>query len=132
MKNQFTAEEIEMDIKKLKYNKSHRTDEISAEHIRYGPAEELPEIIKQILNETAKTGAYIEEISILTPLQKHLPNFRHIILLSFLRNILAILMIKRITGRTLQCIPKTSIPKIAYQSGRNTTEHVFVIKLLAS
>ena len=72
MKNQFTTEEVERALKKLKYNKSPGIDEIRAEHLRYGPPEELAEIIKQILNETAKTGAYPEEmkIGILTPLQK--------------------------------------------------------------
>ena len=38
------------------------------------------------------------------------------------------IMIKRITGRALQYIPKT---QAAYQSGRSTTEYVFAIKLLA-
>ena len=74
------------------------------------------------------------EIGILTPLQKPgkepgpPSNLRPIILLSHLRKILAIIMIKRITRRALQYIPKT---QAAYQSGRSTTEHVFAIKLLA-
>ena len=74
------------------------------------------------------------KIGILTPLQKTgkkqgpPSNLRPIILLSLLRKILAIIMIKRITGRALQYIPKT---QAAYQSGRSTTEHVFAIKLLA-
>ena len=73
MKNQFTTEGVEKAQKKLKYNKSPGIDEIRAEHLRYGPPEELAEIIEQILNETAKKiGAYPEEmkIGILTPLQK--------------------------------------------------------------
>ena len=37
-------------------------------------------------------------------------------------------MIKGITGRALQYIPKT---QEAYQSGGSTTEHIFAIKLLA-
>ena len=37
-------------------------------------------------------------------------------------------MIKRITGRTLQYIPKI---QAEYRSGRSTTEHVFAIKLPA-
>ena len=83
---------------------------------------------KQIFNETAKN------IDILQPLfkkqEKQGPrsNLRSIIHLLLLRKILAIIMIKQITGKVLQYIPK---PQAAYQSGRSTTEHVFAIKLLA-
>ena len=38
----------------IEYNKSLGIDKIRAEHLRYGPPEELAEIVKQILNETAK------------------------------------------------------------------------------
>ena len=54
MKNQFTTEEVERALKKLKYNKRPGIDEISDEQLRYGPPEELAEFILQILNETAK------------------------------------------------------------------------------
>ena len=60
MKNEFTTEEVEKALKKLKYNKSPGTEKIRAEHLRFGPPEELAEIIKQILNKTAKTGAYTQ------------------------------------------------------------------------
>ena len=62
MKHQFTTEEVERARKKLKYNKNLDIHEIRSEHLRYGVPEELVEIIKQILNETAKTGAYPEEM----------------------------------------------------------------------
>ena len=74
------------------------------------------------------------KIGVLTPLQNKKEklgppsNLTPIVLLSLLRKILAIIMIKIITGRALQYIPKT---QAAYQSGRSTTEHVFAIKLLA-
>ena len=70
------------------------------------------------------------KIGILTRLQKSRgkqgppSNLIPIILLPFLRKILAIIIIKRITGRARQYIPKT---QAAYQSGRSTTEHVFAI-----
>ena len=75
------------------------------------------------------------EIGIQTQLQKnrggnnvHLnSNLRPIILLSLLGNILAIQMIKRITRRALQYIPKT---KASLQFGRITIQHVFAIKPL--
>ena len=54
MKNQFTTEKVENAPKKLKYNKIHGIYEIRAEHLRYGPPEELAGIIKLILNETEK------------------------------------------------------------------------------
>ena len=89
-----------------------------------------------ILNGVASTGTYPEEIKIglLSPLQKPgkkvgpPSNLRPIILLSMIRKILAIIMIKRITDRVLQVIPHT---QAAYQSGRSTTEHVAALKLLA-
>ena len=71
MKHQFTTEEVERARKKLKYNKNLDIHEIRSEHQRYGLPEELVEIIKQILNETAKTGAYPEKMKfgMLTPLK---------------------------------------------------------------
>ena len=136
MVNEFTTKEVEAAMKKLKYGKSPGIDEMRAEHLKNGPQKELAETIKEIITEIAETGEYPEEIKlgILTPLQKPgkkqgpPSNLRPIILLSILRKILAIIMIKRITHRALENIPVT---QAAYQAGRITTEHVFAIKILA-
>ena len=129
MKIPFTPLEVTNAIKKLKYNKSPGMDNICAEHLKNGPIEELSKEISELLNETATTGLYPKEIKLgqLTPLQKPgkkagpPSNLRPIILLSLLRKILAIIMIKRISGRILTRIPVT---QAAYQTGRSTTEHV--------
>ena len=83
----------------------------------------------------AKTGPYPKEIKLgqLTPLQKPgekagpPSNLRPIILLSLRSKILAIIMIKRISGKILTWIPVT---QAAYQTGRSTTEHLFAVKLI--
>jgi len=135
MKIPFTPLEVTDAIKKLKYNKSPGMDNIRAEHLKNGPVDEISKEISTLLNETAKNGLYPKEIKLgqLTPLQKPgkkvgpPSNLRPIILLSLLRKILAIIMIKRISGKILNQIPAT---QAAYQTGRSTTEHVFAVKLL--
>ena len=85
----------------------------------------------------AETGNYPKEIKTghLTPLQKPgktkgpPENLRPVILLSTLRKILAICLIKRISGRLhIHIIP---ITQTAYTSNRSTTELVFTFKVLA-
>lgn len=71
---------------------------------------------------------------VLVPLQKPgkkkgpADNLRPIILLSILRKILAICVIKRIGDKIDAHIPPT---QSAYRSGRSTTEQVFTIKIMA-
>ena len=60
--------------------------------------------------------------------QGPLSNLRPIILLSILRKILAICMIRRVGNRIQSKIPKT---QAAYQGERSTTEQVFVIRSMA-
>ena len=84
----------------------------------------------------ARTGEHPKEIKerILTPLQKPgrargpLTNLRPIILLSMLRKILAICLIRRIGGKIDENIP---IEQAAYRAGRGTTEHTCAYKILA-
>ena len=85
----------------------------------------------------AKTGNFPKEIKIgcLVPLQKPgkkkgpPDNLRQIILLSILREILAICVIRRTDSRVRsEIIPES---QAAYSEGRNTTELVFAFKLLA-
>ena len=91
--------------------------------------------IADILNEIAETGKHPKEIKsdILTPLPKPRKkqgppsNLRPIILLSTLRKILAICMIRRCWDRFKA---KISIDQAAYQAGRSTTEHVLAVKLM--
>ena len=55
-------------------------------------------------------------------------NLRPIMLLSMLRKILAICMIKRIQKKIENRIP---LLKAAYKTGRSTAEHVFTCKIPA-
>ena len=132
----FSPKEIETAIKSLKNNKSSGCDNLRAEHLKYAPSEILEEIAV-LLNNVAETGNYPKEIKTghLTPLQKPgktkgpPENLRPVILLSTLRKILAICLIKRISGRLHEHI--IPITETAYTSNRSTTEIVFTFKVLA-
>ena len=83
-----------------------------------------------------KTGNIPDEVieGVLVPLPKpgnpqgKPVNLRPIILLSILRKILAICMIKRIQEIIENRIP---LSQVAYRAGRRTTEHVLTYKILA-
>ncbi len=130
----FTANEIEKAARSLKNNKSTGIDNIKAELIKYAP-NNVHKLIADIYNETARSGDYPEELvaGILTPIQKPgkikgpPENLRPIILLSILRKLLTISLLKRIWTRVKDKIP---INQAAYQPGRSTTEQVFAIKVL--
>ena len=134
MTKPFTTKEITDAIKTLKNNKSAGNDNIYAEQLKYGP-KELHTEITNLLNEIAATGEYPSEIKhgLLIPLQKPgkpkgpPENLRPIILLSMIRKILAICLIRRTSNRLNDNIPVT---QAAYRPGRNTTEHVLAMKLL--
>ena len=120
----------------VKYDKRSGCDNLRAEHFKYAPSKLLEEIA-MLLNNVAETGLYPKEIKTgdEIPLQKGKPkgppeNLRPVILLSTLRNILAICLTKRISGRLhLQKI--IPITQTAYTSNRNITELVFTFKVLA-
>ena len=109
-------------------------DNISAEMIKYRP-KIVYQWIADIFNEIAKTGNIPEEVieGVLVPLpkpgkpQEPPANLRPIILLSILRKILAICMIKRIQEKIENRI---LLSQAAYRAGRSTTEHVFTCKIL--
>ena len=106
-----------------------------AEHIKYSPPT-IHEHIADILNKTAETGIYPDELNtgILSPLPKPnktkgpRENLRPIMLLSIIRKILTICLIRRTWERIQTKIGKD---QAAYQAGRSTTEQVFAIKILA-
>ena len=135
MRTPFTAEEVKKAANSLKNNKSAGCDQLKAEQIKYGP-EIIHKGIAELLNTIAITGEYPEELKtgILVPLPKPgkqqgpPKNLRPIILLSMIRKILAIIMIRRTIKKIDNEIPLT---QAAYRSGRGTTEHVFTIKTLA-
>ncbi len=135
MNTPFTKEEVSKAIKSLKNNKSAGVDDIVAEQLKYGP-EEINEGIADLLNNISRTGNHPKELSegILIPLpkpgkKKGPPgNLRPIILLSMLRKILAICMIRRTHTRLNKKIP---IIQAAYRNGRSTTELIFSLKVLA-
>jgi hypothetical protein len=134
MKEPFTESEVKRAVKSMKNNKGAGCDNLKAEMVKH------PDIIfsgiATPLNHIAKTGDHPQEIKkgILIPLpkpgKKQGPpqNLRPIILLSILRKILAIIMIRRTTDKLNSRIP---ITQAAYRSGRSTTEHVFTFKALA-
>ena len=132
MKTPFTTTEIQKAISSLKNNKSPGIDELRTEQLKYGPTETSKEIA-DIFNHIAETREKPKEttLGILNPLQKPgkkqgpCANLRPIILLSTLRKILAICMIRRIGDRILKEIP---LSQAAYQAGRSTTEQVFVFR----
>ncbi len=132
MTNRFTSSEIEKAAKSMKNQKSCGEDNLNAEYIKYG-SQEAHEKIAFLLNKISETGNYPEEMKsgILNPLpkpgKKQGPpgNLRPI--LSTIRKLLAICMIRRTWDRLKSKIPKD---QAAYQSGRNTTEHVLAFKLL--
>ena len=134
MTNPFTTDEIKAAVRKLKNNKSPGKDGITSELIKHAPDEILTKIA-EIYNTIAETGEHPNEIThgLLRALQKPgkpkgpLSNLRPIILLSILRKILAICLMKRIGPRIDQEIP---INQAAYRKNRSTTEHVLGTKLI--
>ena len=135
MTDPFERTEIEKATKSMKNQRSVGEDGLNAEFIKYGPPE-IHEGIATLLNTIAETGKYPKEmkLGILTPLpkpgKKQGPpaNLRPIILLSVIRKILAICLIRRCWSRLSTEIP---IAQAAYQEGRSTTEQVFAVKILA-
>ena len=130
----FTTEEISQAASKLKNGKSAGCDGTQAEYIKYAPVE-IHKQIAIIFNRIAETGEQLKELNlgILTPLQKPgrkkgpPENIRPIILLSVIRKILTICMMKRIWNRLSKDIPTE---QAAYQPGRGTTEHVWAVKMI--
>ena len=135
MTTPFSAQEVREAIETLKNNKSPGCDDINGELLKYGP-EEINQEIADILNKMASTGQFPTEIKdgILIPLPKPgkkagpPANLRPIILLSTLRKILAMCLLRRINDRLNDNIPLT---QAAYRAGRSTTENVFTFKTLA-
>ena len=131
----FSVEEISCAIKSLKNNKSAGIDKLKSEHLKFAPVE-IHQYIADILNDACEHGQYPKEISqgLLTPLQKPgkpkgpPENLRPVILLSVLRKILAICVIRRISDRLFRNIIPPS--QAAYRAGRSTTELVFAFRLL--
>ena len=102
IKTPFTTEEIEKAFKSMKNQKSVGEDGLNAEYVKYGPPE-IHNGIATLLNTIARTGKYPAEIKswILTTLpkpgKKQGPpaNLRPIILLSIIRKIIPICLIRR-------------------------------------
>ena len=119
----------------MKNNKSTGIDDISAKMIKYSPKIAYQHIA-DIFNEMAKTDNIPDEVieGVLVPLPKPgkpqgpPANLRPIILISILRKILAISMIKRIQEKFKNRIP---LSQAAWRAGESTTEHVFTCKILA-
>ena len=130
MKKPFTTQKIKMAVKALKNGKSTGIDNLDAELIKCSP-----DVVCENISEI-ETGQYPSEIKegVLMPLPKPgkktgpAENLRPIILLSILRKILAICMLRRCLDKLLEGIPTT---QAAYQQGRSTAELVFSFKVLA-
>ena len=130
-----TKKEISEAGKGLKNGRSAGIDSITNELIKYR-ANDIHEQIAEIFNQMAITEELLSQIKtgFLTPLQKpgkkrgSPENLRPIVLLSVIRKILAIWLIKRCWSKLKSLIPPD---QAAYQQGRSTTEHVFAIEQLA-
>ena len=135
MNKPFNKREIQQAIKAMKNNKSTGVDGVTAEQLKHGP-DIVYQDIADIFNTIAETGAYPREVKMgdLIPLQKPgkkrgpVTNLRPIVLLSTIRKILAICLIRRVGGKIDDTIPHT---QTAYRPGRSTTEQVCAIKMLA-
>ena len=131
----FTEEEVKKAIASLKNNRSPGIDGITADNLKCGP-DMVNEKIAEILNHVAATGDQPQELTtgILVPLPKPgkkkgpPANLRPVILLSMIRKILAICLIRRIGERIDKEIP---LSQAAYRAGRGTTEQLLAIKLMA-
>ena len=118
----------------MKPNKSRGCDKIPVELIKYAP-DRIHEQIAKIYNNMTKTGDIPKEITygILKPLQKPSKakgppsNLGHVILLSFLRKILAACITNRIKDRLEAEIAPS---QAAYTPNRSTTKHVLTSKLI--
>ncbi len=105
-----------------------------AEQLKYG-LKIINHRIAILLNSRSKTGKYPKEVKegVLIPLPKSGKkkgppgNLRPIILMSMLRNILAICMIRRTYARLNNNI---SISQAAYREGRSTNEVILTVKTL--
>ena len=101
LKEEITSLEVKQAVDKIKNNKSPGCDEINAELLKNSPKVVFDKIA-QILNDVAESGIKSTELSLgqLIPLLKPskpkgpVKNLRPIILLSILRKILAIIVIK--------------------------------------
>ena len=132
LKKEITQEEVTKAVGSMKNGKSCGEDGIFVEMIKYAP-NEIHQKIADILNKLHESVP--EEI--ITGLLSALPkpgkvkgppeNLRPIILLSVLRKILTIIMLRRIWPKIKDHIP---IDQAAYQGGRSTTEQVFSVKIL--
>ena len=102
MKAPFTGKKIQKAAESSKNRKSVGEDNLNAEFLKYGPPI-LHDSMAKLLNKMASTRKYPKQINqgILVPFQKPgkrqepQSNLRPIILLSILRKILAICMIRR-------------------------------------
>ena len=114
MTTPFSAQGVREAIETLTNNKSPGCDDINGELLNYGP-EEINQEIADILNKMAGTEQFPTEIKdgILIPLPKPLKkagppaNLWPIILLSTLRKILAMCLLRRIDERWNNNIPPT-------------------------
>ena len=134
LEKEITSEEVRLAVEKLKNNKSPGCDQINAELVKNSP-EIVFEQIAQILNNIAETGNKPLELSLgqLIPLPKPgkpkgpVKNLRPIILLSILRKILAIIVVRRSFATIREEI---NITQAAYSPGRSTTELVYTFRAL--
>ena len=135
MTKPFDKTEIRKATSSMKNGKSCGIDGLNAEYLKYAPPT-IHTSVAELLNKTAATGDHPLELKlgILNPLQKPgkkkgpRENLRPIILLSIIRKILTICILRRTWNRLSEMI---TIDQAAYQGGRSTTEQVFAIKTLA-
>ncbi len=131
----FNAEEIQKAVKCFKQWESPGIDNFKGEMIKCGQIE-IHKWIADIFNEIAEMGTFPDEIKegilILLPKLGEKPgppgHLRPFIILSVLRNILAICMIRWSMEKINKKIPAS---QVAYRQRRSATEQVFSFKVLA-
>ena len=135
MQEPFGKEEVTEAVKNMRNGTSPGVDDIRIELVKYAP-DEIHEQIANIYNCVAETGKHPLELThgLIAPLQKPgkkrgpPENLRPITLLSILRKILSVILMKKFRSRMKMRIP---LNQAAYQSGRSTTEHTFAMKVAA-
>ena len=134
MSTPFNEDEIKKATSSMKNGKSCGIDGLNAEYLKYAPTE-VHRDTANLLNKIAATGDHPDELKlgILSPLPKPgkpkgpPENLRPIVLLSIIRKILTICILRRTWERLKHHI---STDQAAYQGGRSTTEQVFAVKML--
>ena len=120
-----SLKEVEIAIKKLNNNQAPGLDEIAAKLVKYAPVQQW-KVIKSVLNECFEEQEHVRK-GALSPIQNPgkprgvLKNFRPVILLQIIRNILSNIAIRQMKDRYEEYI---SPSQSTYRRSRSTADIV--------